>query len=68
MIKISYEELIQDPNSYFSLIQNFLKVKPERLRTSLKRINKKTIKQNILNYEELANTLKGTKNEFMIYE
>ncbi len=68
MIKISYEELIQDPNGYFSLIQNFLKVKPERLRTSLKRINKKTIKQNILNYEELANILKGTKNEFMIYE
>ena len=68
VIKISYEKLIQDSNSHFLLVQNFLKVEPERLRTSLKKINKKTVRQNVLNYEELANSLKGTKNEFMIYE
>lgn len=67
-IKISYEEITCDFDKILYEVQKFIGVEPEKLQMRLKKINKKSIQENVVNYGELIDFFQNTKYEFMLNE
>lgn len=55
LIKISYEQLIESPESVLQQIQRFLKIKPKKLKSVLKKQNPEPLSELIINYDEICN-------------
>jgi LPS sulfotransferase NodH len=64
VLQVTYEELTgEGQGACLNRIQEFLQVKPLKLSSGMKRQNAEDIEKLVLNYEELARSLKGTEWE-----
>ena len=69
ILKISYEEDIEeDPKVAFKKIAEWLNLKKVETKVSTKKINKKSIKKRILNFEEVRRSLDKTEYRWMAQE
>lgn len=67
VLYISYEKDIeQDPNIAYRKIVNFLKIDYIQPKITIKKINKKSVKESLLNYEEVRKKLENTSYDYML--
>jgi LPS sulfotransferase NodH len=53
VLEISYEELAQHPDVILKNVQQFLGVKPQQLKTLLKKQNQDNVRTHVTNYDEV---------------
>lgn len=66
VIEIYYEDLIKNTKKVLKDVQKFLGVPVEKLSSNLVKQNPYKISEMVENYDELEETLKGTKYEWML--
>jgi len=65
-IELSYEELVNDKDNTMKGIFNFLQVKENKFKSSLRKQNKESVKDLITNYDEFANKVKKTEFAYLL--
>ena len=67
-IEIDYNDIDKYPDQEMNKVQTFLGVKPQTVASLLKRQNPESVKELILNYDELKSAFKNTEYEIFFEE
>ncbi|EPS70269.1 p-loop containing nucleoside triphosphate hydrolase family protein-like protein, partial [Genlisea aurea] len=67
-IRIYYEDLLKNPDKWLDQVQDFIKVPRQKLRSDQIKIHNGPISSLVSNWEEIVETLNGTKYQKFLYE